>query len=82
MKVIVTGGCGFIGSNLIRYLLEETPHQVLNVDKLTYAGNLKSLADLAASDRYRFVQADIRDAQKLRLLFQDYLPDAVLHLAA
>lgn len=82
MKVIVTGGCGFIGSNLIRYLLEETPHQVLNVDKLTYAGNLKSLADLTASDRYRFVQADIRDAQKLRLLFQDYLPDAVLHLAA
>lgn len=82
MKIIVTGGAGFIGSAVIRYLINETDHQVLNLDKLTYAGNLASLRQVSDSERYRFVQADICDANTLAQLLADFRPDAIMHLAA
>jgi dTDP-glucose 4,6-dehydratase len=82
MKILVTGGCGFIGSNLVRTLLRETPHSVLNVDKLTYAGNPASVADVAGDPRYRFLQADICDAAAMQAAFAEFAPDAVMHLAA
>ena len=82
MKILITGGAGFIGSAVIRYLIQETDHHVLNLDKLTYAGNLESLVSVDHSARYDFEQADIRDYPKLSDLFEKYAPDAVMHLAA
>lgn len=82
MKLIVTGGAGFIGSAVIRYLLTETDVTIINVDKLTYAGNLESLAPVAANPRYHFAQIDIKDAVALEQLFSEHQPDAVMHLAA
>ncbi|UTW09632.1 dTDP-glucose 4,6-dehydratase [Pseudomonas benzenivorans] len=82
MRILVTGGAGFIGSALIRHLLNETEHQVLNLDKLTYAGNLESLATVAASPRYQFVQADIGDQPKVAEILAEFQPDALMHLAA
>ncbi|MBP6864352.1 MAG: dTDP-glucose 4,6-dehydratase [Candidatus Didemnitutus sp.] len=82
MNILVTGGCGFIGSNLVRLLLTTTEHTVLNVDKLTYAGNRHSLDDVAAHPRYRFAQADICDAAAMAKLFAEFQPNAVMHLAA
>lgn len=82
MKILLTGGAGFIGSNLVRLLLTTTEHTVLNVDKLTYAGNRHSLDDLAANPRYRFAQTDIGDAPAIAALFADFQPDWVMHLAA
>ena len=82
MKIIVTGGAGFIGSAVIRHLINNTEHTVLNVDKLTYAGNLESLASVADSSRYQFTQTDICDRTALDQLFNDFQPDAVMHLAA
>ncbi|BAU77086.1 dTDP-glucose 4,6-dehydratase [Metapseudomonas furukawaii] len=79
---MVTGGAGFIGSALVRHLLTETQHEVFNVDKLTYAGNLESLAPVAASPRYRFLQADICDRAAMDEALRDFQPDAVMHLAA
>ena len=81
MKVLVTGGAGFIGSNLVRYLLERTSHEVLNLDALTYAGNLENLADLERSLRYRFFHGDIADPNALEAVFA-MSPEAVVHLAA
>jgi dTDP-glucose 4,6-dehydratase len=81
-RILITGGAGFIGSNLIHHILADTPHDVLNVDALTYAGNAASLADVAADPRYRFAKADITDPAALRALFADYQPDWVMHLAA
>nr|HAT8714098.1 dTDP-glucose 4,6-dehydratase [Legionella jordanis] len=82
MKILVTGGAGFIGSALIRYLINETEHAVINVDKLTYAGNLQSLASIANSKRYSFEKADIVQSEQLQRIFLQHQPDAVMHLAA
>ena len=82
LKVIVTGGAGFIGSALIRYLIRETQVEVLNIDKLTYAGNPASLKEIADSPRYRFSRTDICDAPAVASLFEEFRPDAIMHLAA
>lgn len=82
MKIFVTGGCGFIGSNLVRHLILETDHEVLNMDKLTYAGNPRSLADLEGNPRYTFAKVDLCDAEAVQAVLQDFQPDAIMHLAA
>ncbi|MGX8943274.1 dTDP-glucose 4,6-dehydratase [Symbiopectobacterium sp. Eva_TO] len=81
-RILVTGGAGFIGSALVRYLVTETQDSVVVVDKLTYAGNLASLAPVAASDRFAFEQVDICDRPALDRVFATYQPDLVMHLAA
>jgi dTDP-glucose 4,6-dehydratase len=81
-RILVTGGAGFIGSAVARHLINETEHQVLVLDKLTYAGNLDSLQPVANNPRYSFVQADILDAPKMREVFASFRPDIVMHLAA
>ena len=81
-RVLVTGGAGFIGSAVVRYLIEATEYEVLNVDKLTYAGNLESLASVSNSPRYRFAQTDICDRETLTNLFAEFQPTHVMHLAA
>jgi dTDP-glucose 4,6-dehydratase len=80
--ILLTGGAGFIGSALARHLIGETGHRVVNVDLLTYAGNLDSLAPVARDPRYSFEKADICDGTALERLFSHYEPDAVMHLAA
>ncbi|MEN0104980.1 MAG: dTDP-glucose 4,6-dehydratase [Pseudomonas sp.] len=82
MRILITGGAGFIGSALIRHLLQHTEHSVLNLDKLTYAGNLESLATVANHPRYRFAQLDIADQPQVRALLDDFQPEAIMHLAA
>jgi dTDP-glucose 4,6-dehydratase len=81
-RFLVTGGAGFIGSAVVRHLIHETDHRVCVVDKLTYAGNLASLAPVASNPRYSFVRADIADADKMKGIFGSYRPDVVMHLAA
>jgi dTDP-glucose 4,6-dehydratase len=81
-KTLVTGGAGFIGSAVCRYLVKEKHISVLNVDKLTYAGNTESLKEIDQSPLYRFAQADICDREKIAELFAAFQPDAVMHLAA
>ncbi|WP_441002122.1 dTDP-glucose 4,6-dehydratase [Pseudocolwellia agarivorans] len=80
--IFVTGGAGFIGSALVRYLINETEHNVINFDKLTYAGNLESLASVDTSDRYTFIQGDICDRKILDDEFKKHQPDYIMHLAA
>lgn len=82
MKILVTGGAGFIGSALIRYLVNDTEHSILNLDKLTYAGNMESLIEVESSTRYRTVVGDIADASLVSAVLADFQPDAIMHLAA
>ncbi|MDW0359724.1 dTDP-glucose 4,6-dehydratase [Halomonas venusta] len=82
MQFLITGGAGFIGSAVIRELIHNTGHSVVNVDKLTYAGNLESLESVTYSERYTFVQADICDVPAMQQLFEQHRPDVVMHLAA
>lgn len=81
MRLLVTGGAGFIGSNLVRYLVQ-AGHQVLNLDNLTYAGNLDSLADLSENPRHQFRRVDIADPAAVREAFAGFRPEGVMHLAA
>ncbi len=82
MIIFVTGGAGFIGSAVIRLLITETEHTVVNIDKLTYAGNLDSLTEVDSNERYHFEQVDICDQVNIEKLFNDYKPDVIMHLAA
>ncbi|MBL1260662.1 MAG: dTDP-glucose 4,6-dehydratase [Thiotrichaceae bacterium] len=82
MKLLVTGGAGFIGAALIRLLIKEHDTTIINVDKLTYAGNLESLNEVTDNPRYHFIQADICDAEKVAAILQQHQPEMVMHLAA
>jgi len=82
MKFLITGGAGFIGSNVISYLINETDHNVLNLDKLTYAGNLKSINITSSHRHYQFIKGDINDNKLVKRIFLDFQPDIVMHLAA
>lgn len=82
MRILITGGAGFIGSALVRHLLQHTEHAILNLDKLTYAGNLESLASVENHPRYQFVQADIGDRATVGRVLAEFQPDAIMHLAA
>lgn len=82
MRILVTGGAGFIGSALVRHLIADTDHSVLNFDALTYAGTLTTVEGVASSGRYRFVQGNIRDAMQMRAALEDFRPEIITHLAA
>ncbi|MDA9074619.1 dTDP-glucose 4,6-dehydratase [Amylibacter sp.] len=82
MKILITGGAGFIGSAVIRHIINMTQDYVVNLDKLTYAGNLENLTDISSSDRYMFERVDICNRAELERVFDKYQPDAVMHLAA
>ncbi|MBV8239000.1 MAG: dTDP-glucose 4,6-dehydratase [Sphingomonas sp.] len=82
MRIFVTGGAGFIGSALVRHLIANTSHEVLNFDKLTYAGTLSTVEEVAQSNRYRFVQGDVCDAAAVRQAIEEFRPEVITHLAA
>ncbi len=82
MKLLVTGGAGFIGSAVIRHIIDNTTDEVVNLDKLTYAGNLESLAEVSGSDRYSFEQLDICNRAEVDRVLAKHQPDAIMHLAA
>ncbi len=82
LKFLVTGGAGFIGSAVIRHLINDTEHEVVNVDKLTYAGNLHSLESISSSEHYSFEHVDICDAEEIRRVYKEHQPDIIMHLAA
>ena len=80
--ILITGGAGFIGSALIRHIITKNDHKVVNVDKLSYSGNLQSLVSVESSERYIFENVDICDEKELLRIFTDNQPDIVIHLAA
>ena len=82
INILITGGSGFIGSALIRYIINHTQDSVINVDELTYAANQSSLKDIENSARYTFEKVDICDLKEIESVFEKYQPDAVMHLAA
>jgi dTDP-glucose 4,6-dehydratase len=82
MKILITGGAGFIGSAVVRHIIQDTQDSVINVDKLTYAGNLESIKDVSDSERYQFFQLDICDGVGLTKVMNETQPDAIMHLAA
>ena len=82
MKILVTGGAGFIGSAVIREIITQTDFSVINLDKLTYAGNLENLSDISNSDRYVFERVDICNSEEVKRVFETHKPSAVMHLAA
>jgi dTDP-glucose 4,6-dehydratase len=82
MKILITGGAGFIGSAVVRHIISHTGDSVVNVDKLTYAGNLESPATVSTDDRYKFEHLDICDRASLERVFSEHKPDVVMHLAA
>ncbi|MBN6030063.1 dTDP-glucose 4,6-dehydratase [Pantoea ananatis] len=82
MKILVTGGAGFIGSAVVRHIINDTHDEVMVVDKLTYAGNLESLKSVSSDARYNFCQADICDGQAMEKILKEFQPEAVMHLAA
>ncbi len=82
MNILITGGAGFIGSAVVRHILQTTEHHVLNVDKLTYAGNLESLLPVSDNPRYQFSQTDICNRTEIERLFDEFTPDIIMHLAA
>lgn len=81
-KFLITGGAGFIGSAVVRHLINNTEHRVVNIDKLTYAGNLESLASVEKNDRYTFKKIDICDAESINQVLNEYQPNIIMHLAA
>ena len=81
-KILITGGAGFIGSALIRHIINHTLHSVINIDKLTYAGNLESLESVKNNSRYVFEKSDICDQSEIKRIFNQYNPDIIIHLAA
>jgi dTDP-glucose 4,6-dehydratase len=82
MRIVLTGGCGFIGSAVVRHILRTTAHQIVNVDKMTYAASLDALEEGQMHDQHTLVRADIADPEAMRRVFAEYRPDAVMHLAA
>ncbi len=82
MNILITGGAGFIGSAVVRHIINHTDHHICNVDKLTYAGNLESLISVEGNPRYQFQKIDICDSKALEKIFAEFQPDAIMHLAA
>lgn len=81
-NILITGGAGFIGSAVVRHLIKSTKHKIINIDKLTYAGNLENLSSVSSNKRYAFEQVDICDAIEIKRIFKQYTPDMIMHLAA